>query len=196
MAEFFKRIEKHLQDWGPLLLMAGLVEKEGEKVVLKPQLSKAGGKIFGLGKDDEGIMGAIAGEMKTRGGNIAKAGQNIFIWYTYKIKDFQKYFFRQTIITEFSEFKNFLEGDLKRGKFGKHSMGMEYAIGFCQFLNSLPDDKTRIDVCVAMNFFPRREPAWWKTTRKIKKTKLINLIDGSIKELKVCNKALEKFLLG
>ncbi|HOY56431.1 MAG TPA: hypothetical protein PLH37_03365 [bacterium] len=137
-------IEKH----SGVLLALGLVHQaEGGGYKVAPVISKAGAKMFGLGKDDEAIATSIIGQVaKDKNNGHAKA-QALNTWYG-GLKDFQKRELRMWLAQKLAEFSTF-------PKDSQDQLGMLYAIDFFIFLAELGDDDERTKTAIAWNIFPQ-----------------------------------------
>jgi len=187
LTDLITKFGEHFERWAPILMLFGLVEHDKSgKPVPAAHTTKAGAHMMGFGTDDEAIIGSIIGEMKRK--RFKKEAEVIVNWISI-LKKFQQRRLREVMAKKISEFK---EIDEKT----KNSKGMEYAIGFFRFLAGLTDDKTRTKLVIALNIITRNPSLAERTLDKAKKIRSEDLTDGLVKELRICNKTFEKFLLG
>lgn len=202
-----KEIAEHLATWGPILAIFGIMEsREGaggkkEFVPSEKFTTKAKAKMFGIGTDDESMVGAILGQLDKQAEGTSPTsptGRNVLILWLSGLEKFQRDRFRLVLVGMISEFS---EGDGKKHQ----SKGFGYAVDFLRTLASLPDDKSRTQLCLALNIISEKPPLAEQVWKKFGETvrdkggaskTAKTASDVVANELRGANRALRTQLIG
>ncbi len=178
---------KHLERWGPILFILGLMEHKEGKFVPSPTItSHAKAKIFGIGKDDEAIETAVFAAMKMK--NHEPEAKVILEWIE-TLVDYELSSLREWLSQKMDEFNTIPKDEI-------HSLGMLYAVEFfCLFAAFTNDHRKRKAVAKKLNIIPKKKPLLYKMVEKTKKIKGKKAIDFVVGEMNSCNRTMVKFFL-
>ena len=168
MGKFMDTINKHMDRYLPILLAFGLFHKEGDSVkpspVMQKNASKAGGKLFGIGMDDEAIETSILGVMRLLG--HTKEAKIITAWII-TLPEWKLFSLRDWMSQKMKEYNEIIE--IKKQK---HPRGMLYMDSFLVlFANSTTNNKERTKLATKLHIIPAKKPLMFKVVEKVQKIK-------------------------